>query len=208
MKTIMCSEDIKRYLFYVLICVIVFIVCMAVVYGVVYSYVINSDESLFGNKFYEQIDFTQEEIGIAADELGVQDDIIKPRSLLVAFMDDYHPIKLLFSVKEGREGEFEAYTDTYYEQVKASKYAEGIFYQGQEYRKKYIYNLVSYWGDAFVLPEIGIEAYESSQGEMLYLWWNANCNDEPLLRMSQKKGRSERITPEQAEGRKYPLQDY
>ena len=58
------------------------------------------------------------------------------------------------------------------------------------------------------MPEIGIEAYESSQGEVLYLWWNANCNDEPLLRMSQKKGRSERITPEQAEGRKYPLQDY
>lgn len=208
MKTIMCPEDIKRYLFYVLICVIVFIVCMAVVYGVVYSYVINSDESLFGNKFYEQIDFTQEEIGIAADELGVQDDIIKQRSLLVAFMDDYHQIKLLFLVEEGREGEFETYTDTYYEQVKANKYAEGIFYQGQEYRKKYINNLVSYWGDASILPEIGMEAYESDQGEMLYLWWNANCNDEPLLRMSQKKGRSERITPEQAEGRKYPLQDY
>ena len=30
----------------------------------------------------------------------------------------------------------------------------------------------------------------------------------PFLCMSQKKGRSERITPEQAEGREYPLQDY
>lgn len=43
-------------------------------------------------------------------------------------MDDYHPIKLLFSVKEGREGEFEAYTDTYYEQVKASEAVEGECY--------------------------------------------------------------------------------
>ena len=199
------KRDILRYLLYV---AVIFIICLTLLFVICLWYTGKNDDNLFGNKFYEQIDFTQEEIGIAADELGVQDDIIKPRSLLVAFMDDYHPIKLLFSVKEGREGEFEAYTDTYYEQVKASKYAEGIFYQGQEYRKKYIYNLVSYWGDAFVLPEIGIEAYESSQGEVLYLWWNANCNGEPLLRMSQKKGRSERITPEQAEGREYPLQDY
>ena len=85
-------------------------------------------KGLRDDKYYKQIDYAQEEIGIAADELGVQDDIIKPRSLLVAFMDDYHPIKLLFSVKEGREGEFEAYTDTYYEQVKDSEAVEGECY--------------------------------------------------------------------------------
>lgn len=56
-------------------------------------------KGLRDDKYYKQIDYAQEEIGIAADELGVQDDIIKPRSLLVAFMDDYHPIKLLFQSK-------------------------------------------------------------------------------------------------------------
>lgn len=70
--------------------------------------------------------------------MGVQEDIIIPRSLLTVFDDDYHPVKLLFSVEEGKEEEFEAYTAEYYERIEVSEYAEGIYYQGQEYRQKYI----------------------------------------------------------------------
>ena len=161
-------------------------------------------EILFSFSYYEQIDFTDEEV----DVLGVQDDIIIPRSLLTGYEEDYHPVKLLFSVEEGKGKEFEAYTAEYYERIEVSDYVEGIYYQGQEYRKKYIYNLVRYWGEKRGEPSIGMEAYESSQGEMLYLWWDTDCDDEPLLSMPKGGGGLAKITQEQSQGRKYPLQEY
>ena len=165
-------------------------------------------EILFSFSYYEQIDFTDEEVGIISDVLGVQDDIIIPRSLLTGYEEDYHPVKLLFSVEEGKEKEFEAYAAEYYERVEVSGYAEGICYQEQEYRKKYIYNLVSYWGEKRGEPSIGMEAYESGQGETLYLWWDTDCDDEPLLSMPKGGGGLAKITQEQSQGRKYPLQEY
>ena len=165
-------------------------------------------EILFSFSYYEQIDFTAEEVGIISDVLGVQDDIIIPRSLLTGYEEDYHPVKLLFSVEEGKEKEFEAYAAEYYERIEVSDYVEGIYYQGQEYRKKYIYNLVRYWGEKRGEPSIGMEAYESSQGEMLYLWWDTDCDDEPLLSMPKGGGGLAKITQEQSQGRKYPLQEY
>ena len=96
-------------------------------------------KGLRDDKYYEQIDFTAEEVGVVSDVLGVQDDIIIPRSLLTGYEEDYNPVKLLFSVEEGKGKEFEAYTAEYYERIEVSEYAEGIYYQGQEYRKKYIY---------------------------------------------------------------------
>ena len=165
-------------------------------------------EILFSFSYYEQIDFTAEEVGIVSDVLGVQDDIIIPRSLLTGYEEDYHPVKLLFSVEEGKRKEFEAYTAEYYERIEVSDYVEGINYQGKEYRKKYIYNLVSYWGEKRGEPSIGMEAYESSQGEMLYLWWDTDCDDEPLLSMPKGGGGLAKITQEQSQGRKYPLQEY
>ena len=145
-------------------------------------------KGLRDDKYYEQIDFTAEEVGIISDVLGVQDDIIIPRSLLTSYEEDYHPVELLFSVEEGKGEEFETYIDTYYECIKASEYAEGIYYQGQEYREKYIYNLVSYWGEEPEEPSIGMEAYESVQGETLYLWWDKDCDDELLLSMPKGGG--------------------
>ena len=165
-------------------------------------------EILFSFSYYEQIDFTDEEVGIISDVLGVQDDIIIPRSLLTGYEEDYHPVKLLFSLEEGKEKEFEAYTAEYYERIEVSGYAEGICYQEQEYRKKYIYNLVSYWGEKRGEPSIGMEAYESGQGETLYLWWDTDCDDEPLLSMPKGGGGLAKITQEQSQGRKYPLQEY
>ena len=165
-------------------------------------------KGLRDDKYYEQIDFTAEEVGIISDVLGVQDDIIIPRSLLTSYEEDYHPVELLFSVKEGKGEEFETYIDTYYECIKASEYAEGIYYQGQEYREKYIYNLVSYWGEEPEEPSIGMEAYESVQGETLYLWWDKDCDDEPLLSMPKGGGDLAKITKEQSQGRQYPLQEY
>ena len=165
-------------------------------------------EILFSFSYYEQIDFTAEEVGIVSDVLGVQDDIIIPRSLLTGYEEDYHPVKLLFSVEEGKGKEFEAYTAEYYERIEVSDYVEGIYYQGQEYREKYIYNLVSYWGEKRGEPSIGMEAYESSQGEMLYLWWDTDCDDEPLLTMPKGGGGLAKITQEQSQGRQYPLQEY
>ena len=165
-------------------------------------------KGLRDDKYYEQIDFTAEEVGIISDVLGVQDDIIIPRSLLTSYEEDYHPVELLFSVEEGKGEEFETYIDTYYERIKASEYAEGIYYQGQEYRKKYIYNLVSYWGEEPEEPSIGMEAYESVQGETLYLWWDKDCDDELLLSMPKGGGDLAKITKEQSQGRQYPLQEY
>lgn len=165
-------------------------------------------KGLRDDKYYEQIDFTAEEVGIISDVLGVQDDIIIPRSLLTSYEEDYHPVELLFSVKEGKGEEFETYIDTYYECIKASEYAEGIYYQGQEYRKKYIYNLVSYWGEEPEEPSIGMEAYESVQGETLYLWWDKDCDDELLLSMPKGGGDLAKITKEQSQGNEYPLQEY
>lgn len=165
-------------------------------------------KGLRDDKYYEQIDFTAEEVGIISDVLGVQDDIIIPRSLLTSYEEDYHPVELLFSVEEGKGEEFETYIDTYYECIKASEYAEGIYYQGQEYREKYIYNLVSYWGEEPDEPSIGMEAYESVQGETLYLWWDKDCDDEPLLSMPKGGGDLAKITKEQSQGRQYPLQEY
>lgn len=165
-------------------------------------------KGLRDDKYYEQIDFTAEEVGIISDVLGVQDDIIIPRSLLTSYEEDYHPVELLFSVEEGKGEEFETYIDTYYECIKASEYAEGIYYQGQEYREKYIYNLVSYWGEEPEEPSIGMEAYESVQGETLYLWWDKDCDDEPLLSMPKGGGDLAKITKEQSQGNEYPLQEY
>ena len=165
-------------------------------------------KGLRDDKYYEQIDFTDEEVGIISDVLGVQDDIIIPRSLLTSYEEDYHPVELLFSVEEGKGEEFETYIDTYYECIKASEYAEGIYYQGQEYREKYIYNLVSYWGEEPEEPSIGMEAYESVQGETLYLWWDKDCDDEPLLSMPKGGGDLAKITKEQSQGNEYPLQEY
>ena len=165
-------------------------------------------KGLRDDKYYEQIDFTAEEVGIISDVLGVQDDIIIPRSLLTSYEEDYHPVELLFSVEEGKGEEFETYIDTYYECIKASEYAEGIYYQGQEYRKKYIYNMVSYWGEEPEEPSIGMEAYESVQGETLYLWWDKDCDDELLLSMPKGGGDLAKITKEQSQGRQYPLQEY
>lgn len=165
-------------------------------------------KGLRDDKYYEQIDFTAEEVGIISDVLGVQDDIIIPRSLLTSYEEDYHPVELLFSVEEGKGEEFETYIDTYYECIKASEYAEGIYYQGQEYREKYIYNLVSYWGEEPDEPSIGMEAYESVQGETLYLWWDKDCDDEPLLSMPKGGGDLAKITKEQSQGNEYPLQEY
>ena len=165
-------------------------------------------KGLRDDKYYEQIDFTAEEVGIISDVLGVQDDIIIPRSLLTSYEEDYHPVELLFSVEEGKGEEFETYIDTYYECIKASEYAEGIYYQGQEYREKYIYNLVSYWGEEPDEPSIGMEAYESVQGETLYLWWDKDCDDEPLLSMPKGGGDLAKITQEQSQGNEYPLQEY
>ena len=165
-------------------------------------------KGLRDDKYYEQIDFTDEEVGIISDVLGVQDDIIIPRSLLTSYEEDYHPVELIFSVEEGKGEEFETYIDTYYECIKASEYAEGIYYQGQEYRKKYIYNLVSYWGEEPEEPSIGMEAYESVQGETLYLWWDKDCDDEPLLSMPKGGGDLAKITKEQSQGNEYPLQEY
>ena len=159
--------------------IVAFVVFIIYISLLVFAYI--QWEILFSFSYYEQIDFTAEEVGIVSDVLGVQDDIIIPRSLLTGYEEDYHPVKLLFSVEEGKRKEFEAYTAEYYERV------EGIYYQGQKYRKKYIYNLVSYWGEKRGEPSIGMEAYESSQGEMLYLWWDTDCDDEPLLTMP--KGR-------------------
>ena len=165
-------------------------------------------KGLRDDKYYEQIDFTAEEVGIISDVLGVQDDIIIPRSLLTSYEEDYHPVELLFSVEEGKGEEFETYIDTYYECIKASEYAEGIYYQGQEYREKYIYNLVSYWGEEPDEPSIGMEAYESVQGETLYLWWDKDCDDEPLLSMPKGGGDLAKITKEQSQGNEFPLQEY
>ena len=165
-------------------------------------------KGLRDDKYYEQIDFTAEEVGIISDVLGVQDDIIIPRSLLTSYEEDYHPVELLFSVKEGKGEEFETYIDTYYECIKASEYAEGIYYQGQEYREKYIYNLVSYWGEEPEEPSIGMEAYESVQGETLYLWWDKDCDDELLLSMPKGGGDLAKITKEQSQGNEFPLQEY
>lgn len=165
-------------------------------------------KGLRDDKYYEQIDFTAEEVGIISDVLGVQDDIIIPRSLLTSYEEDYHPVELLFSVEEGKGEEFETYIDTYYECIKASEYAEGIYYQGQEYREKYIYNLVSYWGEEPEEPSIGMEAYESVQGETLYLWWDKDCDDEPLLSMPKGGGDLAKITKEQSQGNEFPLQEY
>ena len=165
-------------------------------------------KGLRDDKYYEQIDFTAEEVGIISDVLGVQDDIIIPRSLLTSYEEDYHPVELLFSVEEGKGEEFETYIDTYYECIKASEYAEGIYYQGQEYREKYIYNLVSYWGEEPEEPSIGMEAYESVQGETLYLWWDKDCDDELLLSMPKGGGDLAKITKEQSQGNEYPLQEY
>ena len=165
-------------------------------------------KGLRDDKYYEQIDFTAEEVGIISDVLGVQDDIIIPRSLLTSYEEDYHPVELLFSVEEGKGEEFETYIDTYYECIKASEYAEGIYYQGQEYRKKYIYNMVSYWGEEPEEPSIGMEAYESVQGETLYLWWDKDCDDELLLSMPKGGGDLAKITKEQSQGNEYPLQEY
>jgi|GEM_PF-1344149 len=165
-------------------------------------------KGLRDDKYYEQIDFTAEEVGIISDVLGVQDDIIIPRSLLTSYEEDYHPVELLFSVEEGKGEEFETYIDTYYERIKASEYAEGIYYQGQEYRKKYIYNMVSYWGEEPEEPSIGMEAYESVQGETLYLWWDKDCDDELLLSMPKGGGDLAKITKEQSQGNEYPLQEY
>ena len=164
-------------------------------------------KGLRDDKYYEQIDFTAEEVGIISDVLGVQDDIIIPRSLLTSYEEDYHPVELLFSVEEGKGEEFETYIDTYYECIKASEYAEGIYYQGQEYREKYIYNLVSYWGEEPEEPSIGMEAYESVQGETLYLWWDKDCDDELLLSMPKGGGDLAKITKEQSQGNEYPLQE-
>lgn len=165
-------------------------------------------KGLRDDKYYEQIDFTAEEVGIISDVLGVQDDIIIPRSLLTSYEEDYHPVELLFSVEEGKGEEFETYIDTYYECIKAIEYAEGIYYQGQEYREKYIYNLVSYWGEEPEEPSIGMEAYESVQGETLYLWWDKDCDDELLLSMPKGGGDLAKITKEQSQGNEYPLQEY
>ena len=165
-------------------------------------------KGLRDDKYYEQIDFTAEEVGIISDVLGVQDDIIIPRSLLTSYEEDYHPVELLFSVEEGKGEEFETYIDTYYECIKASEYAEGIYYQGQEYREKYIYNLVSYWGEEPDEPSIGMEAYESVQGETLYLWWDKDCDDELLLSMPKGGGDLAKITKEQSQGNEFPLQEY
>lgn len=165
--------------------IVAFVVFIIYISLLVFAYI--QWEILFSFSYYEQIDFTAEEVGIVSDVLGVQDDIIIPRSLLTGYEEDYHPVKLLFSVEEGKRKEFEAYTAEYYERIEVSDYVEGIYYQGQKYRKKYIYNLVSYWGEKRGEPSIGMEAYESSQGEMLYLWWDTDCDDEPLLTMP--KGR-------------------
>ena len=165
--------------------IVAFVVFIIYISLLVFAYI--QWEILFSFSYYEQIDFTAEEVGIVSDVLGVQDDIIIPRSLLTGYEEDYHPVKLLFSVEEGKRKEFEAYTAEYYERIEVSDYVEGINYQGKEYRKKYIYNLVSYWGEKRGEPSIGMEAYESSQGEMLYLWWDTDCDDEPLLTMP--KGR-------------------
>ena len=199
------KNDILRYLLYV---AIIFIICLILVFAIVRWYTKEALDSLFGTKYYEQIIFVDEEIGIVSNVLGVQDDIIIPRSLLTGYEEDYHPVKLLFSVEEGKWEEFETYTAEYYERIEVSEYAEGIYYQGQEYRKKYIYNLVRYWGEKRGEPSIGMEAYESSQGETLYLWWDTDCDDEPLLSMPKGGGGLAKITQEQSQGRKYPLQEY
>ena len=186
--------------------IVAFVVFIIYISLLVFAYI--QWEILFSFSYYEQIDFTAEEVGIISDVLGVQDDIIIPRSLLTGYEEDYHPVKLLFSVEEGKEKEFEAYAAEYYERVEVSGYAEGICYQEQEYRKKYIYNLVSYWGEKRGEPSIGMEAYESGQGETLYLWWDTDCDDEPLLSMPKGGGGLAKITQEQSQGRKYPLQEY
>ena len=186
--------------------IVAFVVFIIYISLLVFAYI--QWEILFSFSYYEQIDFTDEEVGIISDVLGVQDDIIIPRSLLTGYEEDYHPVKLLFSVEEGKEKEFEAYAAEYYERVEVSGYAEGICYQEQEYRKKYIYNLVSYWGEKRGEPSIGMEAYESGQGETLYLWWDTDCDDEPLLSMPKGGGGLAKITQEQSQGRKYPLQEY
>ena len=124
--------------------IVAFVVFIIYISLLVFAYI--QWEILFSFSYYEQIDFTAEEVGIVSDVLGVQDDIIIPRSLLTGYEEDYHPVKLLFSVEEGKRKEFEAYTAEYYERIEVSDYVEGINYQGKEYRKKYIYNLVSYWG--------------------------------------------------------------
>ena len=186
--------------------IVAFVVFIIYISLLVFAYI--QWEILFSFSYYEQIDFTAEEVGIVSDVLGVQDDIIIPRSLLTGYEEDYHPVKLLFSVEEGKRKEFEAYTAEYYERIEVSDYVEGINYQGKEYRKKYIYNLVSYWGEKRGEPSIGMEAYESSQGEMLYLWWDTDCDDEPLLTMPKGGGGLAKITQEQSQGRQYPLQEY
>lgn len=186
--------------------IVAFVVFIIYISLLVFAYI--QWEILFSFSYYEQIDFTAEEVGIVSDVLGVQDDIIIPRSLLTGYEEDYHPVKLLFSVEEGKRKEFEAYTAEYYERIEVSDYVEGINYQGKEYRKKYIYNLVSYWGEKRGEPSIGMEAYESSRGEMLYLWWDTDCDDEPLLTMPKGGGGLAKITQEQSQGRKYPLQEY
>ena len=197
--------DILRYLLYV---AIISIICFTLIFAISRWYTKEFYDNLFGTNYYEQIIFVDEEIGIISDVLGVQDDIIIPRSLLKVFDDDFHPVRLLFSVKEGKGEEFETYIDTYYECIKASEYAEGIYYQGQEYREKYIYNLVSYWGEEPEEPSIGMEAYESVQGETLYLWWDKDCDDELLLSMPKGGGDLAKITKEQSQGNEYPLQEY
>lgn len=186
--------------------IVAFVVFIIYISLLVFAYI--QWEILFSFSYYEQIDFTAEEVGIVSDVLGVQDDIIIPRSLLTGYEEDYNPVKLLFSVEEGKRKEFEAYTAEYYERIEVSDYVEGIYYQGQKYRKKYIYNLVSYWGEKRGEPSIGMEAYESSRGEMLYLWWDTDCDDEPLLTMPKGGGGLAKITQEQSQGRKYPLQEY
>ena len=98
------KEDVLRYLLYV---AIIFIICLILVFTIGRWYTKEFYDNLFGTKYYEQTIFVDEEVGIVSNVLGVQDDIIIPRSLLTVFDEDYHPVKLLFSVEEGKGKEFE-----------------------------------------------------------------------------------------------------
>ena len=168
-------------------------------------------KSLFRSGYMERTEFTSEETAIIQRGMYLlrEEEIIEPLSLMTFYSSESsHPAYLLFSIKEGKEERFNEYIaakyDLWHEYTKMEEKDPAeydIWYNDIKYTVKEYTRMKD-------TDSVKIELYEAENGQILYLWETYRVDAEVYYDILKENDRAVKITPDQANGNRFPHKDY
>lgn len=168
-------------------------------------------KSLFRSGYMERTEFTSEETAIIQRGMYLlrEEEIIEPLSLTIAYswQSSDNEAWLLFAVKEGKEKRFNEYIAAkynlwkeYQKMIEEDQTGYSIWYNDIKYT-------VAERTQMQDKEYVEIYLYEAENGEILYFWKTSSPEDE-IYTLVRKSVHSVKITPDQANGNRFPHKDY